>query len=296
MDCNKFVVMSLGRSGSSAIQDTLRRLTGVEPHTWHRSRSSDQSGLISPGDEILGSGDKADMDAFAGAKCQNRSAILYTVKNFFHRYCEGSNAASFKLKPYFEMMPGKNASLGITEPWQELFRWMKSAHVRVIWSSRNPLDVIMSSAKHAMSHVSAHCKDHACVAKAEEADSHVTLDVESTMVHLRKEYDGKRDTQIRVTLDRIQIPYFKATYEDFFCGPHASRLKAWKSAVRFTNPNLNESYVDKLTMKTVTNDEGGILATHTSTQADGAANFAEIEAAIRKDGRFIQYLRDCDSQ
>ena len=204
----KFILLSCGRSGSRVFSSAIGYLMNgaSEPYL---------------GEEIFGHNLKQmrKLESFYGA---NGAAALLQ-KSFRLQEKQHSQVAvvGVKLKPYVE-----------NEMYDDVWRFVKENHVRVIHNRRNGLDVCLSRIKHERypslkPHYSA--SDKMGLKRAREIMG-LNVDVPELLRELKTLQQDNEFYEIKIK--DLGIPYLSVTYEDLTSGGRIG-LYSWKQIVNF---------------------------------------------------------------
>lgn len=136
----------------------------------------------------------------------------------------GSGIAGFQWKPYGRSITspaGKGVlktigSFTFNDVDGENNDGSSGEKIRVLYMTRNPIDVAISSAKHHLSTVSSHCRasDKECLKNHKTAEKKVNLPTKKLLKTLQKAKD--QEEEIENGLREAGIDYYKTTYEKLY--------------------------------------------------------------------------------
>jgi hypothetical protein len=214
-----------GRSGSDATWAALSSLAGGE----------------TPIGEHTGENQIKAMD-FLGRMTEEEGAWWITehLCQFAHRHCD-KPLVSFKWKPFLDSweLPAAKGMLRKLATFNE-------PRIKVIFMTRNPLDVMISKAKHKSTHgrLDAHCKanDVRCIKKQKEKGTGLHLPTETLLKDLTEAFDAF--DVFEESLNDWNIDYIKTTYEDLYDRDDAGEwMRIFKYLGRGPTHNLTMAQV-----------------------------------------------------
>jgi len=233
------IFSSFGRSGSSATWQVLSRLTGhcfeIQEYTGEHSKDAAAFfSRIKPGN--------------------NGNWILGYLCNQQIKYKGKGGIIGFKWKPNKPSIYN-NASL---DGLQMIAHYTDPPHddnpqIKIISSTRNPLDVILSRIKHYRMDDSInehmripHCRldDVKCIEEHKKFGIGLHVPTENLMITLKKmRKDGRKYNRL---LLKMNVPHIKVSYEKLFYGDNANE---WKRIFLFLGRgpahNLSRNLVEK---------------------------------------------------
>eukprot|EP00600_Ochromonadales_sp_CCMP1393_P015758 CAMPEP_0175033668 /NCGR_PEP_ID=MMETSP0005-20121125/22151_1 /TAXON_ID=420556 /ORGANISM="Ochromonas sp., Strain CCMP1393" /LENGTH=152 /DNA_ID=CAMNT_0016294359 /DNA_START=333 /DNA_END=791 /DNA_ORIENTATION=- len=129
----------------------------------------------------------------------------------------------FKWKPYY-----------FGEQYLDALKFVAMNQIKLVYSTRNPLDVVISRSKHHDPLVNkAHCKagEKKCIERFQSVN--VTIDTHHIAQMLADEVH-KSDLVIGI-LEKYRINYFNTTYEELNFGTKEARLSSMQRMADFCN-------------------------------------------------------------
>jgi len=217
------ILISMGRSGSSAIWDTMSTLTG------QKSAAVEIPGSSVPQtkaffDALASNGD------FAG---QWMYDFMLRIQNRRIRSNQGNGIVGFKWKPYpsFFDEPALMTLKAIAES--------KDPQVKVVRSRRNALDVYISSLKHGDfgrtvgGSIPAHCtpSDIICIEKHHQREVGMQIPVQSMLTVLSNLV--AQEDKVDQTLDELGVPHVDVSYDLLFSDNHNTMIDEWNKIFTF---------------------------------------------------------------
>jgi len=238
-----------GRSGSDATWSTLSSLAGGR----------------SPIGEHTGENKVMAMD-FLEKMTEKEGAWWVTehLCQFAHRHCDKPLVA-FKWKPFVDSW-----TLPAAQGMLKKIATFNQPKIRVIFMTRNPLDVMISKMKHKTSKttVKAHCKpgDEECLKLHASSGSGLTLPLETLLEDLT---EANAAFEIfEKSLKDMDILHIKTTYEDLYDRDDAEE---WMRMFKF----LGKGPTENLTMSDVV-DSFTMAATSAKNHSVSLANYDEV--------------------
>lgn len=244
VDASKVIILlSHGRSGSSELAGVLGNIF----NSWF-------------GNELLGSNTQQMKD-------------LVDPYNTMLRFLASAQAkkpgkfVGFKWKPYFH-----------NDEFQKAWVWMSVNNVKVVYNTRNPLDVIISTMRtHDQNGVyNCQANDPNCIETQKSITTKLNIPVvQEQLTHLEEEY-----IKIAAQLRENNISYYHVTYEGINYGTMQQRIKYVQTMTDYIQPGL-----------TITNK---VFDVHTAPighyhQNESVLNYNELVTAL-KNTRYEQYL------
>jgi len=233
------IYSSFGRSGSSSTWQVISRLTGhcfeIQEYTGEHSKDAAEFfSRIKPGN--------------------NGNWILGYLCNQQIRYAGKGGIIGFKWKPNKPSVYNKASLDGLrmiahyTDPPYE-----DNPQIKIISSTRNPLDVILSRIKHYRMDESInehmrvpHCmlNDTKCIEEHKKFGIGLHVPMENLMITLKKmRKDGRKFNKL---LLKMNVPHIKVSYEKLFYGDNVDE---WKRIFLFLGRgpvhNLSRNLVEK---------------------------------------------------
>ena len=216
-----------GRSGSDATWATLSTLAGGK----------------SPIGEHTGENKVKAME-FLGTMTEQEGNWWVTehLCQFAHKHCDKPLAA-FKWKPFKDSW-----ELPAAQGMLKKLRDFKEPRIKVIFMTRNPLDVQISKYKHRHSKMSldAHCRtnDWKCIENMKKMGSGMHLPTNELLDTLEEAYDNF--DYFKSSLKEFEIDHITTTYEDLYGRDDAEE---WMRIFKF----LGRGPTENLTMTDVVN-------------------------------------------
>jgi hypothetical protein len=186
----------------------------------------------------------------------------------------------------------------VAAAYDEAWDWIVQHGVRVVATTRNYLDTLLSTLKHAESKTSLtpHCKigDDACLEDHRQVS--ITVNV-STLIY-QLEYIDQREKESLATLDEKGVRYIHASTDDLFAGETSSRafrggagrqisLDSWNAVLDFLGQPRVDSY-DVIAAAIESSEEQD---TSPSTQCEQLTNADEVRATLA--GTRFESLLEC---
>jgi hypothetical protein len=142
---------------------------------------------------------------------------VYCCSATTKKHC-GAAIAGFQWKPYVNSWT-KPAAKGILK---EIANHNSNKNrvapkIRVIYMTRNPIDVLMSQTKHRTSDIAAHCNlnQKGCIERSKQSGtSKIYLETENLLSALQKSKD--QQDLVESTLKMFGIDYYRTTYEELY--------------------------------------------------------------------------------
>ncbi|KAL7541636.1 hypothetical protein ACHAXR_011081 [Thalassiosira sp. AJA248-18] len=235
------ILMSLGRSGTASIYQTLSKLSGggnevpriIEYTGGSTSKSREFFSKHIPNDDVNG-------DWLIKFICREQ------------RHYPDAGIVGFKWKPYETIFSEEKAKQGL-ELLAKLAR-MQGPQIKVIRSRRNLLDVMISRHKHSLSKkdhgtegkISAHCQkdDRECLKQHLKAGTGISLPTRRLVSQLQQLYD--MEGRVDKLLERMHVPTISVSFEKLFLAGSDSE---WKRIFQFLGvgptENLTAAEVEK---------------------------------------------------
>lgn len=242
------IFISRGRSGSSAIWETIGNLTGYVTRS-HELTGSDPDESRKFFRSVDNNGDWMLQDL-------SRKQLLYP----------NAGIVGFQWKPFDMCTETALAALRIVASSER-------PKISVILSRRNPLDILISQAKHT-SKLPAHCRK----GDAKCSDKHqmkIAFPVENLLGKLRLLKEG--DDKVVDLLEDFGVSFVQVTYEKLFTPEVKGDISEWKRILSFLGMELPESKF--ATIQTATS----IAPTHmlNESRSDRLTNFDEVYDVLK---------------
>ena len=248
-----------GRSGSDATWATLSTLAGSK----------------SAIGEHTGENKVMAMD-FLGRMTEEEGAWWVTehLCQFAHHQCDKPISA-FKWKPFVDsfQLPAAQGML------KKIARF-NQPRIKVIFMTRNPLDVLISKAKHKkakdkkakeVNTLDAHCSidDEECIERMKQAGSGLQLPTESLLKDLKDSLDAFQFFED--TFEEMNIAHVKTTYEDLYNRDNRDDAEEWMKIFRY----LGRGPTKNLTMQDVIGSFA-LAPTFQKNHNESLANYVEV--------------------
>lgn len=253
-----------GRSGSDVTWATLSTLAGK----------------ISPIGEHTGENRVKAMD-FLGSMTEEEGAwwVKEHLCQFTHYQCRAPLAA-FKWKPFVDSW-----SLPAAQGILKQIASFDQPKIKVIFMTRNPLDVLISKAKYKKQNkrnrIEAHCQlgDEECIRKQKKMGTGISLQTENLLNNLEDSFAAFKN--FTDTLEEMNIGHVKTTYEDLYNRDDAEEwMKIFKYLGRGPSKNL--------TMENVT-AAFALAPTFQKNHSESLANYAKVRDLL-SGGKYEELL------
>jgi len=252
----KMVLISEGRSGSSATLSAIQMLTH-SPHSF--------------GSEILGS----------NAEQMAKSNPTSIMEAFYRHTCKehpGAALMGFKLKPYIDFEPGGQLR---EEKWRAAFAWLRENNVSVVMNTRNLMDRMISGATYDLvrgemgKHLSPHCtpQDTKCI--DDHLNAHVDMPTGSTLLARLRE---NRSPRVAKMLHIYNFRHLRVNYEDLFLADSENRSATWRRVVQFLQPERMD--VHAISESDVARALNLTAKTSPSHQRDKVTNYDDVVSTL----------------
>ena len=267
-----------GRSGSDVTWATLSRLAGGKcislyclPSLYHAVLHNTYyiSSTNSKGESTIGEHtgeNKVKAMEFLGDMTEEEGAWWVTehLCQFSHYQCHAPLSA-FKFKPFVDSW-----ELPAAQGMLKKIALFNQPKIKVIFMTRNPLDVFISKIKHKKSNkqIVAHCEinDIACISKQKTLGSGLKLPTGSLLKRLEDSYEAFE--VFEKTLDQMNIEHVKTTYEDLYGRDDAEE---WMKIFKY----LGRGPTQNLSMQDVT-ESFALAPTFQKNHNASLTNYAEV--------------------
>jgi len=257
------VLISMGRSGSSAIWQTMAALTG------HGSQPKELPGET-PTETALFFETLANRGDFSG-----RWMFKYFYKNQKERIKldQSEGIVGFKWKPYPSFFSeSAQKSLGASSK--------SCPQIKVVRSRRNALDVYLSQEKHSndsIDKIPAHCKpdNFKCIEKHYARETGMNIFVPHLLS--RMEDFVRLEDQVDENLDALGIPHVNVSYELLFSDDENVVVDEWDRVFKFLE--IGPTKGNGLSAVLIRNAPG-MAVTSTHSHKDMIANYEEVRSAL----------------
>ena len=259
--------LSNGRSGSSAIWTTLSVLSGEKSEAM----------------EVFGSDEKQVKKFLKSMKSEEEGSwwlsehLCETTK----RNCN-STIAGIQWKPYVNSwtLPSAQGILKQIARHNHNVDANNKPTIKVLFLTRNPLDVIISQTKHRHFQLKAHCKklDLECI-KNNKVQS-MALPTDTLLRDLKKSADQVK--LVRNTLESFEIDYYLTTYEDLY---NRDDAEEWMKIFRY----FGRGPMENLTLENI--QEASTLSKSNETSREKKlSNYEEVKKLL--EGTEFSHLLD----
>jgi len=257
------VLISMGRSGSSAIWKTMAVLTG------HGSQPK----------ELPGETQTETAEFFESLAVQGDFSGRWMFKFFYKNqkkriYCDQSEGiVGFKWKPYPSFFSeSAQKSLGAIAK--------SCPQIKVVRSRRNALDVYLSQEKHSndsIEKIPAHCRpdDFKCIEKHYARATGMNVSVPKLLSRL-KDFVRLED-QVDENLDALGILHVNVSYELLFSDDENVVIDEWDRVFKFLE--IGPTKGNGLSAELIRNAPG-MAVTSTHSHKDMIANYEEVRSAL----------------
>lgn len=255
--CQKFVLMSFGRSGTTAIANAI---------------------------EVLTEGTSLDRELMGGSPSEMGRVDdpVSTARSYLSRQCTYHPTAGltgFKLKPFMDVSA---AGQPTESRWADWMTWLRDNNASVLYSHRNALDRIISGQSTVeVNNLHGNQKWHFC-SPGDNAciDAHtntrVTLKTGDQLLSRIRE-DLVASERILMMLTRYGIRHHAVTFEMLFDGSENEQLATWRGVIRFLQPWRTD---DDVSTGAVANALGGTIRVGAHHQKDRVANYPSVVGTL----------------
>eukprot|EP00934_Nitzschia_sp_Nitz4_P007979 Nitzschia sp. Nitz4//scaffold67_size101165//68176//69237//NITZ4_004534-RA/size101165-processed-gene-0.116-mRNA-1//-1//CDS//3329556489//7969//frame0 len=260
------ILMSQGRSGSHTIWRTLGVLSGLEtePHEYTGS-NADQSKVFFESNEVV-----QNPNWIVNRLCHKQWNVLIRHP----KPHASSSFVGFMWKPYKQDMDRPIVRQGL-DVLRDLAQSGNPLElVRIIRSSRNPLDVYLARVKHKNYNLGSHCHSEKCVNDHVEASHNVTIDPQEALEDIQ--YTIAEESYVDQLLDQIGLSAVHTTYDELFYpeSPESGSTE-WNHVLQYLDKPSANSWEDingAMQMKSTTRSR---------SHRDLIANFEEIRSVLQ---------------
>jgi hypothetical protein len=245
------IVLSLGRSGSTWLCDVISNIAG------------EKIDLVV---ELFG-GNKVEMTEL---KDPLKVMISY-LKAEREKHAKGY--IGFKWKPLYS-----------SAEYIKCWHWLVSKGAKIVYSTRNPLDMYLSSLKHQDSDVKAHCEptDKKCLSLHLQA--RVTADIPIMLKSIKT--DSAQYVENYILLDSLKANFIDVSYDKLTWGTDEKKLQHLQVIIDFLFPNS----------KTIANMQHFVTEEALTSNALHSSTIENYDAVLNTltGTRFISLLRTHD--
>jgi len=241
-----------GRSGSDVTWATITKLAGKK----------------SPIGEHTGENKVKAMVFLGSMKTEDEGAWWITehLCEFSRRHCD-KPIVGIKWKPFVDswLLPSSQGML-------KKIATFDTPQIKMIFMTRNPIDVMISKLKHKGSKIKAHCKpdDEICQKKFAKKGTGLVLPTETLIQDLNDIYAGF--DLFESQLKELNISYIKISYEELYDRTHADE---WLKTFRF----LGRGPQEKLTIDQV-QATFQYAPTFAANHEDSLANYMNVSRTL----------------
>jgi len=245
------ILLSLGRSGSSATWQVMGNLTGK----------------VTPSIEYTGSNTKQSIAFFDKIPPNDHGNWLLKYMCVQQSQHPTAGLIGFKWKP----VPNtffRRASLDALK----VVAYSHNPQIKVVRSRRNLLDVMISKEKHRIGHAEAHCAktDNACIREHLELGTGLRLPTENLLAELKR--ITAEEDQVDHLLEELGVPHVKVTFEKLY---YSDDAEEWLRLFRFLGTGPTEG----LTRNDV-QDAMAHAATHNPQHNVTLGNYHEVRELL----------------
>jgi len=242
-----YILMSLGRSGTSSTAQVIGSLTGYD----------------TPCQEYTGK-DTHDSKLFFNQNTGTKWLTTYLCE--MQKKYKKAAVIGFKWKPYPNAIYLPSSQEGL-----KLMAIQDNPQIKVVRSKRNLVDVYLSRKKHE-NDVAAHCTvgNTTCIKMHKESAVGLTIDTEDLLSFLK--YTTTEEEKVDDMLEELGVPHIMVSYENLY---NADNAEEWMRIFRF----LGKGPTEKLTMKIVQK-----AMNHVSTsvpQSKSMSNYDEVANSLK---------------
>jgi len=243
-----------GRSGSEATWATLSALAGSESKIGEHTGENKVKAM-----EFLG-----DMTEEEGAWW-----VTEHLCQFAHHQCDKPLSA-FKWKPFVDSF-----QLPAAQGMLKKIATFNQPRIKVIFMTRNPLDVLISKAKHQKAKkakkgnkLASHCAigDEECIERMKRAGSGLQFPTKSLLKDLKDSIDSFNFFED--TFEEMNIAHVKTTYEDLY---NRDDAEEWMKIFRY----LGRGPTTNLTMQDVS-ASFALAPTFQNNHNESLSNYVEV--------------------
>jgi len=246
------ILLSLGRSGSSATWQVMGNLTGK----------------VTPSIEYTGSNTKQSIAFFDKIPPNDHGNWLLKYMCVQQSQHPTAGLIGFKWKPVANTF-FRRASL---DALRMVVAYSHNPQIKVVRSRRNLLDVMISKEKHRIGHAEAHCAktDNACIREHLELGTGLRLPTETLLAELRRR-TAEEDNVDRL-LEELGVPHIKVSFEKLY---YSDDAEEWLRLFRFLGTGPTEG----LTRNDV-QDAMAHAATHNPQHNVTLGNYHEVRELL----------------
>jgi len=208
---------------------------------------------------------------FLGSMTEEEGAWWVTehLCQFAHRHCDKPLAA-FKWKPFVDSfnLPAAQGML------KKIAAFDQPSRIKVVFMTRNPLDVLISKIKHKKSkreienEIAAHCAvdDKECIEKQKQVGSGLQLPTQSLLKDLKDSLEAF--SVFEDTLEAMNVAHVKTSYEELY---NRDDAEEWMNIFRY----LGRGPTKNLTMSDVIGSFA-LAPTFQRNHNESLANYVEV--------------------
>jgi len=260
-----------GRSGSSNTWLTLSKLAGGKPRGAKEAFGSDSDQIRS---------------FFKSMKSEEEGSwwLREHLCEVTKLHCN-SAISGIQWKPYantWSLPSAKGVLKEIARHNAEAKLGGKNPQIRVLYMTRNPIDVEISRVKHRAQHTYAHCinGDEECL-KQHKNMKNLTLPTNDLVSKLKED-----DDQVRLivsTLETMGVEYYRTSYEKLY---NSNNAEEWMNIFRY----LGRGPIEGLTLDKV-NESFHLAKTTDTSRQDLLSNYDEVRKVLANSD-FVHLLED----
>lgn len=248
------ILVSRGRSGSSAIWEVLGNITG------QATQVMEYTGGNTPDSKVF------------FRQHQGAQWLVDRMCKYQRQYPKAA-IVGFKWKPNRPSLYSETAQ----QTWQLVAALQ--GRIKIVHSKRSPLDMIVSQTKHGLNpNMTAHCRrgDDACQAKQVGTRLPVSIPVLLEKLNRFEHVDGETDA----FLESNGIPRIQVSYEQLF---FTESVTEWQRIGDFLGVAMPQLSIQKI------RNAGSFTVTSTQDHRTKIANYDQVAEALRGT-RFAKYL------
>lgn len=151
----------------------------------------------------------------------------------------------------------------------EVYKWWAGHKIPVIYSERNPLDLIIAQTKHSQNQLGYHCTTAACAENQKSVKVTINLDDLIERLQATDEYN----TRVKYLLNAYKVKHMRITYEEMTFNDDQYRLNLAHAILKFIDPNNNYN-------ATIDDFKSELMITNEYDHSKVIANFEQVKAKL----------------
>lgn len=163
--------------------------------------------------------------------------------------------------------------------FDKCWQYVAKMHWPVIYSHRNPLDVVISTAKHAANDLPPHCKTGQTECVETYQNTKVDIDIPAALSEVKRELN--ETDYLRQKITGFGVRFIELTYEQLVYGSDADRLKNLQRVADFFLPPSRRRRVRMKDFET------GIEMTGSYNQSQFVKNYDALTKAFQGQYKFL---------